>query len=204
MLPSWEAVLQACPPPCNWHALAGVLPCSTVACGATALPPPPTGFWRRMAGRQNRSWPMRACSSLRIPPSSGSKARILKAANALIAHNEKLFDKKLWSDLGHGDPITVTVCKDSEKEAESVAMKLQARAESIAKRARAGEDFTALVKEFSDAVPSPSAPPHAAAISTVIRPKPRRNFMRPTLQKPGPARNALVRPLNFSKEPYHE
>jgi len=55
-----------------------------------------------------------------------STVRILKAANALIAHNEKLFDKKLWSDLGHGDPITVTVCQDSEREAESVVMKLQA------------------------------------------------------------------------------
>ncbi|MBK7425133.1 MAG: UvrD-helicase domain-containing protein [Propionivibrio sp.] len=55
-----------------------------------------------------------------------STVRILKAANALIAHNEKLFDKKLWSDIGHGDPITVTVCKDNEKEAESVVMKLQA------------------------------------------------------------------------------
>jgi len=55
-----------------------------------------------------------------------STVRILKAANALIAHNEKLFDKKLWSDLGHGDPISVTVCKDSDKEAESVVMKLQA------------------------------------------------------------------------------
>ena len=48
---------------------------------------------------------------------------ILKAANALIGHNEKLFDKKLWSDLGHGDPITVTISKDSEKEAENVVMK---------------------------------------------------------------------------------
>jgi ATP-dependent DNA helicase Rep len=55
-----------------------------------------------------------------------STVRILKAANALIAHNEKLFDKKLWSELGHGDPISVTVCKDNEKEAESVVMKLQA------------------------------------------------------------------------------
>ena len=55
-----------------------------------------------------------------------STVRILKAANALIAHNEKLFDKKLWSDLGHGDPITVTVNKDNEKEAENVVMKLQA------------------------------------------------------------------------------
>ena len=55
-----------------------------------------------------------------------STVRILKAANTLIAHNEKLFDKKLWSDLGHGDPISVTVCRDSDKEAESVVMKLQA------------------------------------------------------------------------------
>ena len=39
-----------------------------------------------------------------------STVRILKAANAVISHNEKLFDKKLWSDLGHGDPVTVTVC----------------------------------------------------------------------------------------------
>ncbi|WP_300454567.1 UvrD-helicase domain-containing protein [Accumulibacter sp.] len=55
-----------------------------------------------------------------------STVRILKAANALIGHNEKLFDKKLWSNLGHGDPITVSICRDSEKEAESVVMKLQA------------------------------------------------------------------------------
>jgi len=55
-----------------------------------------------------------------------STVRILKAANTLIAHNEKLFDKKLWSDLGQGDPISVTICKDNEKEAENVVMKLQA------------------------------------------------------------------------------
>jgi len=55
-----------------------------------------------------------------------STVRILKAANALIANNEKLFEKKLWSDLGHGDMITVTACKDPEAEAESVVMKLQA------------------------------------------------------------------------------
>ena len=55
-----------------------------------------------------------------------STVRILKAANTLISHNEKLFDKKLWSDLGHGDAISVTVCKDNDKEAESVVMRLQA------------------------------------------------------------------------------
>lgn len=55
-----------------------------------------------------------------------STVRILKAANAVIAHNEKLFEKKLWSELGHGDPITVTACRDNEAEAETVVMKLQA------------------------------------------------------------------------------
>lgn len=55
-----------------------------------------------------------------------STLRILKAANHVISHNENLFGKKLWSELGHGDPITVTVCPDNEKEAESVAIRLQA------------------------------------------------------------------------------
>ena len=55
-----------------------------------------------------------------------STVRILKAANAVIAHNEKLFEKTLWSDLGHGDPITVTTCRDGEREAEHVVMKLLA------------------------------------------------------------------------------
>src|SRR5574343_1500744 len=55
-----------------------------------------------------------------------STVRILKAANAVISHNEKLFEKKLWSELGFGEPITVTACKDNEGEAEGVVMKLQA------------------------------------------------------------------------------
>ncbi len=54
-----------------------------------------------------------------------STVRILKAANTLIAHNEKLFDKRLWSDLGYGDPISLTGCRDNEHEGESVVMKLQ-------------------------------------------------------------------------------
>jgi superfamily I DNA/RNA helicase len=55
-----------------------------------------------------------------------STVRILKAANALISHNEKLFDKKLWSDLGHGDPDHRQCLPGQGKEAESVVMKLQA------------------------------------------------------------------------------
>ena len=55
-----------------------------------------------------------------------STARILGGANALIAHNKKLFDKRLWSELGQGDPIRVTAYRDDEQEAEQVVMKLQA------------------------------------------------------------------------------
>jgi ATP-dependent DNA helicase Rep len=55
-----------------------------------------------------------------------STVAILKAANALIAHNRKLFDKKLWSELGQGEPIRVTACRDDEKEAERVVMTLLA------------------------------------------------------------------------------
>ncbi|MDR3324284.1 MAG: UvrD-helicase domain-containing protein [Zoogloeaceae bacterium] len=55
-----------------------------------------------------------------------STARILRAANNVIAHNEKLFEKQLWSELGHGEQISVTVCPDNEREAESVVMRLQA------------------------------------------------------------------------------
>jgi len=55
-----------------------------------------------------------------------STVRILKAANTLIGHNQKLFEKRLWSDLGLGEPITVSVSSDNEKEAEAVVMRLQA------------------------------------------------------------------------------
>lgn len=55
-----------------------------------------------------------------------STVRILKAANNVIAHNEALFEKRLWSELGYGDPITVSACPDNEAEAMHVVMKLQA------------------------------------------------------------------------------
>ncbi len=55
-----------------------------------------------------------------------STTRILKIANTLIANNEKLFDKRLWSEHGLGDPIGVAAMRDPEHEAEAVVMKLQA------------------------------------------------------------------------------
>lgn len=53
-----------------------------------------------------------------------STARILHAANHLIANNPHLFDKKLWSDLGHGELLRVMSCKDEQDEAERVVTDL--------------------------------------------------------------------------------
>lgn len=55
-----------------------------------------------------------------------SSNRILQAANTLIANNEKLFEKKLWSEHGLGEPIQVVMARTPEHEAELVAMRLSA------------------------------------------------------------------------------
>jgi ATP-dependent DNA helicase Rep len=55
-----------------------------------------------------------------------STARILRAANSVIANNPKLFEKRLWSECGTGDMIAVSAMRDDEHEAESVVMKLLA------------------------------------------------------------------------------
>lgn len=53
-----------------------------------------------------------------------SMARILRAANHLISHNPHIFDKKLWSAMGEGDPIRVIACRDDEHESEKVVSEL--------------------------------------------------------------------------------
>ncbi|MDH5649431.1 MAG: UvrD-helicase domain-containing protein [Gammaproteobacteria bacterium] len=55
-----------------------------------------------------------------------STGRILKAANAVIANNEHMFEKKLWSELGYGDPIRVIVAQTEQHEAEQIAADLHA------------------------------------------------------------------------------
>ena len=55
-----------------------------------------------------------------------SSQRILTCANHVISNNTKLFEKKLWSEHGPGDPIRVFAAKDEEHEAESVVMHLLA------------------------------------------------------------------------------
>ena len=53
-----------------------------------------------------------------------STSRILKAANAVIENNPHIFDKKLWSDKGHGENIRVITCLNDDDEPERVVKDL--------------------------------------------------------------------------------
>ncbi|WLQ13646.1 DNA helicase Rep [Hahella aquimaris] len=63
-----------------------------------------------------------------------STARILKAANVLIANNPHVYEKALWSQLGMGDEIRIIRVRNEEAEAERIAseiidMRLKKRAQ---------------------------------------------------------------------------
>ena len=49
-----------------------------------------------------------------------STQTILDAANAVIEHNEGRQDKRLWSELGQGEPVRVVECQDERSEARFV------------------------------------------------------------------------------------
>ncbi len=55
-----------------------------------------------------------------------STGAILRAANQVIACNPKLFEKKLWSDHGEGEPVKVLACDGEEHEAERAVARIQA------------------------------------------------------------------------------
>ncbi len=54
-----------------------------------------------------------------------STARILNAANAVIGLNEKRHEKRLWSDLGEGEPVRVVTLENGEAEAEFIGNMIQ-------------------------------------------------------------------------------
>ena len=54
-----------------------------------------------------------------------STGHILRAANAVIAGNPKIYEKKLWSDLGDGEPVRVIECDSEEHEAERAVARIQ-------------------------------------------------------------------------------
>ena len=58
--------------------------------------------------------------------------RVLRAANALIAHNPHEHPKTLWSDAADGERIRVWECKDAAHEASRVASEIQFTAQKHA------------------------------------------------------------------------
>jgi ATP-dependent DNA helicase Rep len=55
-----------------------------------------------------------------------STGAILRAANAVIANNPKLFAKELFSEFGEGEPVRVAECDGEEHEAERIVARIQA------------------------------------------------------------------------------
>lgn len=53
-----------------------------------------------------------------------STGRILKVANHLIANNPHVFEKRLWSELGYGDPLRVLSHKDDLLEAKQIVSEI--------------------------------------------------------------------------------
>ena len=54
-----------------------------------------------------------------------STGNILRAANHVIAANPKIFEKKLWSEFGDGEPVRVVECDNEEHEAERAVARIQ-------------------------------------------------------------------------------
>ncbi|MEH0166323.1 ATP-dependent helicase [Roseateles microcysteis] len=55
-----------------------------------------------------------------------STGAILRAANNVIAVNPKIFDKKLWSEFGDGEPVALVESDGEDHEAERAVSRIQA------------------------------------------------------------------------------
>ncbi|MEO7115019.1 MAG: UvrD-helicase domain-containing protein [Caldimonas sp.] len=66
-----------------------------------------------------------------------STTSILAAANAVISNNPKLYEKKLWSDLGAGEPVRVLECDDEAHEADRAVAHIRAMLVPVAQAAPA-------------------------------------------------------------------
>lgn len=53
-----------------------------------------------------------------------SSGRILRSANRLIGNNPHVFEKRLWSELGPGEPLRVLECRNEEHEARRVVSEI--------------------------------------------------------------------------------
>lgn len=65
-----------------------------------------------------------ALQVIKLEQNYRSSSIILNAANQLIANNQHVFEKRLWSRLGDGDPIRIIVAQDEFDEAQKVVSQL--------------------------------------------------------------------------------
>jgi len=79
-----------------------------------------------------------------------STGNILRAANMVIGNNPKLFEKKLWSAFGDGEPVRVIECDNEEHEAERVVARFQALQGGAVASASAASPTGASAVEFRD------------------------------------------------------
>ncbi|HEU4651515.1 MAG TPA: UvrD-helicase domain-containing protein, partial [Croceibacterium sp.] len=77
-----------------------------------------------------------------------STGSILRAANAVIGHNPKLFEKKLWSAFGDGEPVGLVQCDGEEHEAERAVARIQSLRSQGGALASAGREADAV--QFRD------------------------------------------------------
>ncbi len=91
--------------------------------------------------RLPRDWP--ALKVIALEQNYRSTGAILRAANALIAANPKLYPKKLFSELGDGEPVRVVECDSEEHEAERAVAFIQGLR---ARGATAWRDFAILYR----------------------------------------------------------
>ncbi len=79
-----------------------------------------------------------------------STGHILRAANMVIGNNPKLFEKKLWSAFGDGEPVRVIECDNEEHEAERVVARFQALQGGKVAAASSASPTGASAVEFRD------------------------------------------------------
>lgn len=85
----------------------------------------------------------RGAKTVRLEQNYRSVCNILKAANAVIARNEKRNEKNLWSALGDGEKLRLTLAEDQDDEALRVADEIKGR---IGREGLAPSDFAIIVR----------------------------------------------------------
>ncbi len=92
--------------------------------------------------RLGQDWP--ALTVIALEQNYRSTGHILRAANAVIGGNPKLYDKKLWSDFGDGEQVRRVECDSDSHEAERALAFIQAT--RAAQPATGWRDFAVLYR----------------------------------------------------------